>query len=91
MKRITITEHTKDLDQVFALADTEPVMLLAPNGKQYVLAPVDEFEEEVEQLRRSDQFHQFLSERSSKKRPRRPLAEIIHETEQELADEENGD
>lgn len=89
MKRITITEHTTDLEQVFALAEEGPVVLLAPNGKQYVLAPADDFEQEIEQLRQSTAFQQFLEARSGKKRPRRSLTEVAREIEVEIAKEEN--
>jgi PHD/YefM family antitoxin component YafN of YafNO toxin-antitoxin module len=88
MKRITITEQTPDLNQAFKLAEEEPVVLLAPNGKQYVLAPVDEFEQEVEALRLSAAFHQFLDQRSSKNRSRRRLSELADETNKEIAEEE---
>lgn len=89
MKRITITDATKDLDSVLALAENGPVVLLAPNGKEYVLAPADDFEQEVEQLRQSATFQQFLDERSAKKRPRRPLAEIAREIEAEIVNQQD--
>jgi PHD/YefM family antitoxin component YafN of YafNO toxin-antitoxin module len=88
MKRITITEQTSDLNQAFKLAEEEPVLILAPNGKQYVLAPLDEFEQEVEALRQSEAFHHFLDQRSSKNRPRRRLSELADETNEEIAREE---
>ena len=87
MKRITITDETTDLDQVFALAENGPVVLLAPNGKEYVLAPADDFDQEVEQLRQSAAFQQFLEERSAQKRPRRPLSDIAREIEEEIANQ----
>lgn len=89
MKRITITDENVDLATAFALAEDGPVILLARNGKEYVLAPADDFDQEVEQLRQSTVFQQFLEERSAIKRPRRPLTDIAREIEEEIADEEN--
>jgi PHD/YefM family antitoxin component YafN of YafNO toxin-antitoxin module len=85
MKRITITDATKDLASVLALAEEGPVVLLAPNGKEYVLAPADDFDHEVEQLRQSAAFQHFLDERSAHKRPRRALADVAREIEAEIA------
>lgn len=89
MKQITITEDITNLDHVFALAEEGPVVIIAPNGKQYVLAPADDFDQEVAQLRQNASFQQFLNERSGKHRPRRPLADVAREIEAEIAGQEN--
>lgn len=85
MKRMNIKEFPAELVQVFELAQDGPVVLIGPNGKEYVLAEADDFEQEVEQLRQSVAFQKFLDERSARQRPRRPLTEVAREIEEEIA------
>jgi hypothetical protein len=75
------------LAAVLHLAGQEPVLLLTPDGKEFVLTEADDFEREVEGLRRSRTFQQFLEERS-KDQHRIPLEEIEREIEQELSKDE---
>ena len=84
MKTVNLEEEKLDLEAVIQLARQEPVVLLTADGKEFVLAEADDFEQEVETLRSSQTFQRFLAERSQN--PRRiPLEEIEAEIEQELA------
>ena len=47
MKRINLVEHPVDTTTLLALAQDGPVVLLAPNGKEYVLAAADDFDLEL--------------------------------------------
>jgi hypothetical protein len=38
-------------------------LLLAPDGREYILSQADDFEQEVETLRQSTKFQAFLAER----------------------------
>ena len=78
MKTIDLQTEKVDLDAVLALARREPVLLLTPDGREFCLAEADDFESEVEALRGSQAFQQFLEERSASKR-RIPLEEIEKE------------
>lgn len=51
--------------------------------REFVLTEADDFEREVESLRRSSTFQQFLEERSKDQR-RIPLEEVEREIEQDL-------
>jgi len=75
MKTIDLQTEKVDLDAVLALARREPVLLLTPDGREFCLAEADDFESEVEALRGSQAFQQFLEERSASRR-RIPLEEI---------------
>jgi hypothetical protein len=88
MRRISLTEQPVDLNRLLELAQEGPVIVLAPNGKEYVFTEADQFEQEVEELRTSVAFQQFLDSRSAKGKPRRSLSEVAQEVEAEIAAQE---
>jgi PHD/YefM family antitoxin component YafN of YafNO toxin-antitoxin module len=51
MRTANLAEEPLDLVAVLKLADQEPVLLLTPDGKEFVLTEADDFEREVEGLR----------------------------------------
>ncbi len=84
MKTVNLAEEALDLAAVLNLARQGPVLLLTPDGQEFMLTEADDFEREVEGLRRSPAFQHFLEERSKDQR-RIPLEEIEREIEQELS------
>lgn len=84
MRTINLEKEQLDLETVIKIARQEPVLLLTADGKEFCLAEADDFEREVEALRRSQAFQRFLDERSASTR-RIPLEEIEAEVEKELA------
>lgn len=85
MKRVNLMEHPVDMTELLTLVQEGPVVLVAPDGKEYLVAEADDFEQEVEQLRASVAFQAFLDERRAHRHPRRTLAEVAREVEAELA------
>jgi hypothetical protein len=83
MKTIDLEKEKLDLEALLKMARREPVLLVTPDGKEFCIAEADDFEREVEALRGSRAFQQFLDERSASIR-RLPLEEIEAEIEQEL-------
>jgi hypothetical protein len=80
MKTIDLGEVKFDLDSAIELARQEPLLLLTADGREFFMTLADNFEQEIESLRRSQPFQRFLDDRSAC--PRKiPFAEI----EQELA------
>lgn len=79
-----VTEHP-NLSEVIQLAEEEPVLLLAPNGHQFVISEADDFDSEVETLRNSPRFQQFLDERMRNQR-RNPIEEVEEEVDAALAE-----
>lgn len=63
MKSIDLLKEHPDLSKVIHLAEKEPVLLVAPNGHQFILTEADNFDAEVEALRNSRRFQQFLDKR----------------------------
>jgi hypothetical protein len=87
MKTVNLEKERLDLEGVINLARKEPVLLLTPDGKEFFISEADDFDREVEALRKSPTFQRFLEERSKSKR-RIPLEEIEKEIEQELAEQD---
>jgi PHD/YefM family antitoxin component YafN of YafNO toxin-antitoxin module len=86
MKTVNLKDEKLDLETVINLARKETVVLLTSDGKEFVIAEADDFEQEVAALRNSRAFQRFLAERSQSIR-RIPLEEIEAEIERELAAE----
>ena len=84
MKTIDLKKEKLDLDGVIKIARREPVLLVTPDGKEFCIAEVDDFDREVEALRGSPAFQRFLDERSASTK-KNPLEEIEAEIDQELA------
>jgi hypothetical protein len=89
MTTIRLDTTKVDLESVIDIARQEPVLLLAADGQEFFLSLADDFEKEVEFLRRSQAFQRFLDERSACSR-RFPLEELEAEIEQELASQREG-
>ena len=75
MKTIDLGQQKVDLSAVLDWARHEPVLLVAPDGREFCLAEADDFDEEVETLRQSRAFQNFLDARSACLQ-RIPLEEI---------------
>jgi hypothetical protein len=84
MKTIDLDKDKPDLASVIMIARREPVLLVTSDGREFCIAEADDFDKEVEALRRSQAFQRFLDERS-KSAKRIPLEDIEAEIEKELA------
>jgi len=83
MKTVNLEKEKMNLKEVINLARKEPVLLLTPDGEEFFISEADDFEKEVEILRRSTAFQKFLDERAECKH-RIPLEDIEKEIEKEL-------
>ena len=86
MKTVNLKDEKLDLETVINLARKETVVILTSDGKEFVIAAADDFEQEVDALRNSQSFQRFLAERSQSI-GRIPLEEIEAEIERELTAE----
>ena len=87
MNIIDLTQQHVDILHALELAQDGPLVLIAPDGREYVLAEADDFEREVELLRSSAAFQQFLDERLAAKHQRRPLTDVLRDVEAQIARE----
>jgi hypothetical protein len=74
MKAIDLAAHAPTLADVLALAEEENVILRTCEGRQFVLAEIDDFADEVARVTQNKGLMQLLHERSAEK-PRFTLAE----------------
>jgi hypothetical protein len=64
MKAINVSRASPTLREVLELAAEENVLLRTSEGRQYVLAEIDDFAEEVAKVRNNESVMQLLDTRS---------------------------
>lgn len=68
MKTIEIREGIPSINDLLKLAREENIILRLPDGQEFLLAEIDDFEREIELTRNNEELMRFLDERS--KNPR---------------------
>lgn len=84
MKKVNLQDQKLTLKEVIGLAEKEPVLLLTAEGKEFFISEADDFEHEVDALRKSRAFQKFLDSRLASS-SRVPLEQIEIEIARELA------
>ena len=64
MKTIELSDNMPNLKEMLKLASKENIILKTPNGREFVLAEVDDFNREIELTRQNQELMNFLEERS---------------------------
>jgi hypothetical protein len=64
MKTIYLSRENPTLLDVLALADKDNVILRTEEGREFVLAEVNDFSREVELVRQHQELMEFLGQRS---------------------------
>ncbi len=85
MKTVKLEDEKLGLEEVINIARKEPVLVLTPDGKEFLISEADDFEKEVEALRGSPTFQKFLDDRLRGKATF-PLEDVEKEIEKELAE-----
>jgi hypothetical protein len=67
MKVIDCSVIDLSLSELLKLAIEDTLLLKSPDGQEFVVVQVDDFEEEVKSLGQSERFMKFLEERSQEK------------------------
>jgi hypothetical protein len=88
MNILDLSHQSVDIFHALELAREGPLILIAPDGREYVLAEADDFDREVELLRSSTAFQQFLDARIATRHQRRPLTDVLQDVETEIAREQ---
>lgn len=86
MKPVNLEEEKLGLEELIKPARKESVLLVTPDGKEFLISEADDFEREVEILRGSHAFQKFLDKRS-KSKCGIPLEDIEKEIEKELIEQ----
>ncbi|MDJ0621063.1 MAG: hypothetical protein QNJ63_30725 [Calothrix sp. MO_192.B10] len=64
MKTIELAQSNLTVMELLELAEQDTVILQKSDGTEFVLAVVDDFAAEVEELRHNQEFMDFLAQRS---------------------------
>jgi hypothetical protein len=83
MRSVDLRSEKVDLPGLLHLAEEGAVLVVASDGHEFVVAEADDFDAEVDALRRSSKFQSFLDERM-KSPARIPIEDIEKEIDQEL-------
>lgn len=83
MKTVNLQERQPSLAELLQTARDEPVLLVEPTGREFVLSVADDFDVEVNALRASPAFQAFLDARS-RPAPTRSFSEYVRELDDEL-------
>jgi hypothetical protein len=65
MKAIDLSSAAPTLTEVLELAENENVIVRTPEGREFVVAEIDDFDKEVAATARSLELTKLLSERSA--------------------------
>lgn len=68
MKTVRLEKRRLNLKEAMNMADKEPVLLLTADGREFIISEADDFEKEVEILRKSHAFQKFLDKRAKSKK-----------------------
>jgi len=55
------------LSELWDLAEDETVLVTTQDGREFIIAEIDDFDEEIEALSRNHEFMELLEERSKEK------------------------
>ena len=64
MKRVNLATNASTLHELLDIAREETVILTTSEGREFVLAEVEDFDREVESVRQHRELLAFLDERS---------------------------
>jgi len=64
MRTITVSKRAKNLVTLLKQAQQENLILQSPDGKEYVLAEIDDFDREIALTRQNKEFMAFLDRRA---------------------------
>jgi hypothetical protein len=62
MKKVTVTTASS-LTELLDLAEEESVLLKTPEGREFILSEVDDFDAEIEAVSQSRELMEYLDER----------------------------
>jgi hypothetical protein len=64
MKTITVSKRAKGVNQLLKQAERENIILRSPDGTEFILAEIDDFNREIQLTRRNKKLMRFLEQRA---------------------------
>jgi len=68
MKTVTISPRSRSIRELLAQASHDNLILHAPDGREFILAEIDDFNREIELTRQSKALMKLLAARSKPKK-----------------------
>ena len=65
MKTLDVSDELPSVKELLDLASDENLILTTPEGREFILAEIDDFDRELELIRENDELMEFLRLRSS--------------------------
>lgn len=78
MKTVTVPKRAKSVNALLKAARKTNLILRAPDGTEYILAEIDDFDREIELARRNKRLMKYL-ERRARQTKTIPLAQVRSE------------
>ena len=79
MKKVTISPQATDVNALLQQARDEDILVRAPDGTEFMVAVVDEFDEEMARTRKNAKLMALLDERA-----RQPQTVSLEEVKRQL-------
>jgi hypothetical protein len=78
MKTFAVTNRSRELKRLLKVAKREDVVLRTPDGDEFVLSLIDDFDYELSRQRQNEKLMAFLDERARQARKEKgiPLEEV---------------
>jgi len=67
MKTVLVTRRSKSINDLLKQARKQKVILRSEDGKEFILAEVDDFDREIELARQNKALMKYLDERGKEK------------------------
>jgi hypothetical protein len=68
MKTVTISSRSRSIRELLVQASKDNLILRAPDGREFVLAEIDDFDREIELTRQNKALMKLLASRSKPKK-----------------------
>lgn len=68
MKTVSISPRARSIRELLAQASLDNLILRAPDGREFILAEIDEFDHEIELTRQNQALMELLALRSKAKK-----------------------
>lgn len=73
MKTIDLSNRTADIESILDQAEQEELIVRAPDGREFLLVAVNDFDHEIVRTRANERLMQFLDDRAQRVEDAVPL------------------
>ena len=66
--RLTVPNHSKSVNELLRKARRENLILRSPDGSEFILAEIDDFDREIELMRQNKELMKLLDRRGKQRK-----------------------